>query len=70
MPHATNTEYHHIQLKKLAPTFAAEVSGVDFSEPIDKDVFDEIHRAIVDVSWVFGLAASKHACYTFQRFRS
>jgi alpha-ketoglutarate-dependent taurine dioxygenase len=38
-----------VQLKKLAPTFGAEVTGVDFSEPVAKEVFDEIHRAIVDV---------------------
>ena len=51
MPHATSTEYQHIELKKLAPTFAAEVKGVDFSKPIEKDVFDEIHRSITDVSF-------------------
>jgi hypothetical protein len=50
MPHATDTDYHHIQIKKLAPTFCAEVTGVDFSKPVEKEVYDEIHRAIVDVS--------------------
>jgi alpha-ketoglutarate-dependent 2,4-dichlorophenoxyacetate dioxygenase len=49
MPHATETDYQHIQLKQLAPTFAAEVTGVDFSRPVEREVFDEIHRAIVDV---------------------
>jgi alpha-ketoglutarate-dependent 2,4-dichlorophenoxyacetate dioxygenase len=58
MPHATDTEYHHIQVKELAPTFAAVVSGVDFSTPVEKEVFDEIHRAIVRVSqlWVIRIA--------------
>ena len=50
MPHATDTEYHHIELKKLGPTFAAEVTGVDFSAPVEKEVFDEIYRAITNVS--------------------
>lgn len=49
MPHATDPDYKHIQLKQLAPTFAAEVTGVDFSRPVDKEVFEEIRRAIVDV---------------------
>lgn len=53
MPHATDTDtdtgYEYIQLKPLAPTFAAEVTGVDFSLPVEKEVFQEIHRAIVDV---------------------
>ena len=50
MPHATDTEYQHIELKELAPTFGAEVTGVDFSKPVKKEVFDEIHRAIINVS--------------------
>lgn len=50
MPHATDTEYQYIELKQLAPTFAAEVSGVDFSKPVEKNVFDEILKAITTVS--------------------
>ena len=50
MPHATDTEYQHIELKELSPTFGAEVTGVDFAQPVKKEVFDEIHRAIVNVS--------------------
>ena len=50
MPRATDTEYKYIELKKLAPTFGAEVTGVDFAEPVQKEVFDEIRRAIDDVS--------------------
>jgi len=50
MPHATtDTEYKHIQVRQLAPTFVAEVSGVDFSKPVEKVVFDEIYRAVVQV---------------------
>lgn len=54
MPHATDTDYKHISLKPLAPTFAAEVTGVDFSLPVEKEVFQEIHRAIVDVCSLYG----------------
>ena len=49
MPHATDAEYNHIKVEQLAPTFAAQVTGVDFSKPIEKEVFDEILRAITDV---------------------
>lgn len=50
MPHATDSEYKYIQVQQLAPTFAAEVTGVDFSKPVDREVFAEILRAITDVS--------------------
>ena len=53
MPHATDPEYKHIQVTKLGPTVGAEVSGVDFSKPVAADVFDEIFRAITQVSPVF-----------------
>lgn len=49
MPHATDTEYKLIQVTQLGPTFAAEVSGVDFSKPVPEDVFAEIYRAITKV---------------------
>jgi hypothetical protein len=61
MPHATNTEYRNIQVEKLAPTFAAEVTGVDFSKPVEKEVFDEIHRAIVDASKFPSLQMPSHS---------
>lgn len=49
MPHATDTEYQHIKVTQLAPTFGAEVTGVDFTKPVEQDVFDEILRAIIHV---------------------
>ena len=55
MPHATSTDYQHIQLKKLGRTFVAEVTGVDFSEPVEKEVFEEVHRAIGEVSQLLQL---------------
>ena len=50
MPHATEPDYKHISVTQLAPTFAAEVSGVDFSKPVADDVFQEILAAITQVS--------------------
>ncbi|KAK5561927.1 hypothetical protein LTR46_000732 [Exophiala xenobiotica] len=42
MPHATAPEYQHIQVTELGPTFGAEVSGIDFSKPVEPEVFKEI----------------------------
>ncbi len=44
MPHAE--EFKHIQAKPLHPTFGAEVSGVDFSQPVPDDVFQELWQAV------------------------
>ena len=49
MPHATEPVYRHIQVTPLAPTFGAEVSGVDFSEPVPDDIFQEVLDAITKV---------------------
>ncbi|KAJ5390920.1 alpha-ketoglutarate-dependent 2-4-dichlorophenoxyacetate dioxygenase [Penicillium cataractarum] len=43
---STSPEYNHITIKKLHPKFGAEISGVDFSRPVEKKVFDEILTAI------------------------
>lgn len=45
MPHK-----EHLEIVPLHPTFAAEVKGVDFSEPVSDDVFAEIKAAITKVS--------------------
>ncbi|KAI1620289.1 alpha-ketoglutarate-dependent 2,4-dichlorophenoxyacetate dioxygenase [Exophiala viscosa] len=45
MPHATVPEYQHIQVTELAPTFGAEVSGIDFTKPVPPEVFQEISDA-------------------------
>jgi alpha-ketoglutarate-dependent 2,4-dichlorophenoxyacetate dioxygenase len=55
MPHATESEFDHIQIKELAPTFGAEVLGVDFSKPVPPEVFAEVHRAITKVRDIFFL---------------
>lgn len=42
--------FDHIKIKKLHPTFAAEISGVDFSKPLSSEVFQEVRAAIAKVS--------------------
>ena len=41
--------FSHISVKKLHPTFAAEISGVDFSSPLSDEVFQEISQAVTEV---------------------
>ena len=43
-------EFKTLTFKKLHPTFAAEVEGVDFSKPIPDDVFKEILAASAKVT--------------------
>ncbi|KIX02467.1 uncharacterized protein Z518_08408 [Rhinocladiella mackenziei CBS 650.93] len=68
MPHATDPEYEHIQLTELAPTFGAQVMGVDFSNPVEKEVFDEILKAITHYGvLVFrnaGLDDARHVAFS------
>lgn len=46
------TPYKHITVKELAPTFVAEVQGVDFTKPIESEVFQEIGDALAKVSFI------------------
>lgn len=39
-------DFKHIVVRKLHPTFGAEIQGVDFSSPLSDDVFGEIYAAI------------------------
>jgi hypothetical protein len=48
MPHAE--EFKHIQVTPLHPTFGAEVSGVDFSQQVPEEVFQELRAAATTVS--------------------
>lgn len=43
------TPFSHISVKPLHPTFAAEVSGVDFTTPLSDNVFKVIHQAVTKV---------------------
>jgi alpha-ketoglutarate-dependent 2,4-dichlorophenoxyacetate dioxygenase len=55
------TEFKTIKIKKLHPTFAAEIEGVDFSKPLEDDVFREILAASAKVdipskdAWFVGM---------------
>lgn len=51
MPHATVPGYQYIQVSELAPTFGAEVSGIDFSKPVPPEVFQEISDASAKVCY-------------------
>jgi alpha-ketoglutarate-dependent 2,4-dichlorophenoxyacetate dioxygenase len=44
-------QFKHITIKEIGPTFAAEVEGVDFSQDLPQDVFDEIAKAITKASY-------------------
>lgn len=46
MPHSVP----FLSITELHPTFAAEISGVDFSKPISEEVFKEIYAAITKVT--------------------
>lgn len=50
MPHATDAQYQHIQATPLAPTIGAEVTGIDFSKPVEPEIFAEVKDAITKVS--------------------
>ena len=45
----TESKPKGLQITKLHPTFGAEVSGVDFSNPIADDVLQEITSAMAKV---------------------
>jgi len=55
MPHIN--EFHLIEVKELHPTFGAEITGVDFSEPVSDEVFTEIFKAITK----YGVCGFRHA---------
>lgn len=46
----TGPSFKLINIKELHPTFGAEISGVDFSKPVDDDVFQEVLAAITKVN--------------------
>lgn len=49
MPNPTEKPFHHITVTELHPTFGAEISGVDFSQPVSDEVFSEVLSAISKV---------------------
>lgn len=46
-------DYRHIDVHPIAGALGAEIHGVDLSQPLDSDTFDEIHRAHLDHLVVF-----------------
>lgn len=53
--------FNKITVTELHPTFGAEISGVDFSRPVEDDVFQEIQAAISKVG--IYLASSHQNAY-------
>jgi alpha-ketoglutarate-dependent 2,4-dichlorophenoxyacetate dioxygenase len=52
--HSTDdSDFKIIRIQKLHQTFGAQVSGVDFSNPIPDETFDEILAAITKVGEQF-----------------
>jgi len=45
--------YQNIGVDPLSPIIGAEVSGVDISKPLDKDVLEEVNRALLDHQVIF-----------------
>ena len=45
--------YQKIGVDPLSPIIGAEVSGVDISKPLDKDVLEEVNRALLDYQVIF-----------------
>lgn len=43
------TTFSHISVKGLHPTFGAVISGVDFSSPLNDEIFAEIYQAVTKV---------------------
>jgi alpha-ketoglutarate-dependent 2,4-dichlorophenoxyacetate dioxygenase len=42
--------FKQISVRKLHPTFGAQISGIDFSSPLSDEVFAEVLAAITKVS--------------------
>jgi hypothetical protein len=47
MPHKEDSKVYTVELH---PTFAAEVYGVDFSQDVSPEDFNEVYKAITKVS--------------------
>jgi alpha-ketoglutarate-dependent 2,4-dichlorophenoxyacetate dioxygenase len=56
----TEPVFQLINVKELHPTFGAEISGVDFSKPVEDDVFQEILAAITKVTLLSLFRISLH----------
>ncbi|MED5357912.1 MAG: TauD/TfdA family dioxygenase, partial [Pseudomonadota bacterium] len=45
--------YERISVTPLSPVIGAEVSGVDLSQPLDNQLFQEIHDALIEHQVIF-----------------
>jgi taurine dioxygenase len=45
--------YRHIQVQRLTRACGGEIHGVDLSRPLTREVFDEIHRALLETHVIF-----------------
>src|SRR5215831_8502719 len=45
--------YQTIELRKLAPSVGAEIFGVDLSQPLGNQQFQEVHDALMDRLVIF-----------------
>lgn len=48
MSAAPETAYKRITVTPIAGSLGAEIGGVDCSKPLDKETFDEVHRAFLE----------------------
>lgn len=46
-------DYQHIVVKRIAGALGAEISGVDLSQQLERDVVSEIHQAFLDHLVIF-----------------
>ena len=42
-----------IEVKKITPTIGEMIEGVNFSEPIQKNVFDQIYKILIENLVIF-----------------
>ncbi|KAJ5440163.1 alpha-ketoglutarate-dependent 2-4-dichlorophenoxyacetate dioxygenase [Penicillium daleae] len=67
---STSPAFKHITITKLHPTFGVEISGVDFSRPVEGEIFQDILTAITQYGvCVFrntGLDDARHVAFAGQ----
>ena len=67
----TALEWEHFTVRQVAPTLGAVVEGLDLTQPLDDDVYDELRRAWVDYKVLFfrnqALTSDQHIAFA-ERF--
>ena len=58
-----------IEVKKITPTIGAMIEGVNFSELIQKNVFDQIYEILIENLVIFfrNTSSSRWRIWSFQR---